>query len=316
MKQIKKMTFILGILSIIPINLYAINCTEADIRNSLTQKTSFSYKAKGCTNANGIITITSGIPVTLNKWIFDGGGVAHLLWKGAGTCDRFPRTSPFSFFYINASGVLLTNFMADGAPEGIHVESGNGNVIDKVIFPIVCEKAIRQGNESSTAATNTIVRNSKFYTGAGNADHTILVHGGSITVQGNYFKDPRGAVSACGIKGNPGYHPAGLPCNFPAYITTISNVVDGCIDYGMQSSGPAKGGYLRSAYNTFSRCKTPLRVDEQGSITASSNTFKGPCDQALLSTSSTASGLYACGNKNACTNTISGPGLKAQSVCK
>ena len=291
-------------------------CTEVDIRNAVTANRPFVYKTEGCTNANGIIAIKSGIPITISGWKFDGSNIAHLTWKGTGACDRYPRMGNFAFFNITGSNNMLTSFIAEGAPEGIHVERGDGNIIDNVTFPIVCEKAIRNGDKSTLAATNTIVRNSRFLRGLGPADHDILVQGGSITVSNSYFKKPRAAIASCAQIANPGFHPE-LPCYVPSKITAIGNQVDGCDDYGMRGAGKgtAAGGFLIAQNNTFSNCKTPLLIEESGYVDAGGNIFNSSCDQGLLSRSSTATGLYRCNNKNSCTNQIAGPGIKKAPGC-
>lgn len=128
---------------------FAKTCTESDIRAALSKGKAFIYKQEGCTNTDGVITIKKGIAVGKSGWIFDGGDLAKLLWKGAGSCDKKSRTSEYAFFGVDASNVTLKNFTAHGAPEGIHISTGNNNTIDNATFTEICEKAIRKGKKTS-----------------------------------------------------------------------------------------------------------------------------------------------------------------------
>jgi hypothetical protein len=310
--NILTITFLLGLLT--SNFAFAKTCTESDIRAALSKGKAFIYKQEGCTNTDGVITIKKGIAVGKSGWIFDGGDLAKLLWKGAGSCDKKSRTSEYAFFGVDASNVTLKNFTAHGAPEGIHISTGNNNTIDNATFTEICEKAIRNGNKASNAAKNTLVINSKFYVNKGPADHVILVQGGSIRVESSYFKGKTNSIAACAENPDPGDH-GKVPCKVPSKITAIGNTVDGCSGYGMRSAGkgPARGGYLIAEGNTFRNCHTPLQVEEEGHVEARGNTFNS-CSQALKTTTSQATGVYGCGNKSSCKET-SGSGISRETNC-
>jgi len=292
--------------------VFAKNCTETDIRNAHAAGRSFIYSREGCTNSNGIITIKKAINITKSGWKFDGEKIARLVWKGGGKChDSIPRSADFAFFDFNGKNGTVANFSAEGAPEGIHVSTGSGNVIDGVTFPDICEDGITNGNKKSSSATGTVIKNSSFNN---SDDKAIQVNGGSITVQDSVFRKVYRSIGMCSVKADPGHHDA-KPCGYKSKITALRNTVYGCSGYGMRAAGKdsAKGGTLYAEGNIFHDCDTPIQAEEEGYVEAQRNEFLGACKQAIK-TIAKGTGLYGCGNKNQCRNEYSG-NVKKQTGC-
>jgi hypothetical protein len=297
---------ILGILaiSLSPAIAQAKTCTEADIRAAASSGKSFSYSGSGCTNKSGIITFKKGISVSKSGWKFDGSGIARLVWKGGGGCDKTPRGGEYAFFDLKGSKNTLANFSAEGAPEGIHVSTGSGNVIDGVSFPFICEDAITNGNKKSSSASGTVVRRSKF---RGSNDKAIQVNGGSITVEDSDFANVYRSIASCSVKADPGHHEA-KPCGFRSKIIARRNKIKGCNGYAMRAAGKdsAKGGTLLAENNYVTDCSTPVQVEEEGFAEVRNNEFYGNCDTGVKVLTSKGKALYGCGNRNSCRKLFSG----------
>lgn len=291
---------------------FAKNCTESDIRSAHSAGRAFIYSREGCTNANGIITIKKGIKISKTGWKFDGEKIARLVWKGGGKCkDKTPRSSDYAFFDLTGKNGTVANFSAEGAPEGIHVSTGSGNVVDGVVFPEVCEDGITNGNKKSSSATGTVIKDCKF---SNSDDKAIQTNGGTITVQDSVFRNVYRSIGMCSVKADPGHHDA-KPCGFRSKITALRNTVYGCSGYGMRAAGKdsAKGGTLYAEGNVFHDCDTPIQAEEEGYVEAQRNEFLGSCKQAIK-TIAKGTGLYGCGNKNQCRNDFSG-NVKKQTGC-
>ncbi len=315
-QQILIRSSLLGLLAVAltPALAQAKICTESDIRAAISSSKSFNYKSEGCANKDGIITIKKGMEIDGNGWMFDGSGVARLVWKGAGGCDKTPRGSEFAFFDFTGNFNTVANFSAEGAPEGIHVSTGKGNVIDAVSFPFICEDGVTNGNKRSNSATDTVVRNSRF---RGSDDKAIQVNGGTITVENCDFADVYRSIGMCSVKADPGHHEA-RPCGYKSKIIARGNHIKGCSGYAMRSAGKdsAKGGVLIAENNTITDCATPVQVEEEGYAEVRNNEFYGNCDTGLKVLTSKGSALYGCGNRNSCRKLYSSGSVKVESNCK
>ncbi len=284
-------------------------CTEADIRQALAEGREFHYVRENCANPEGIIEIRKGIRVRTHRWTFDGAGVARLVWKGEGGCDKFPRNSDFTFFAIEGDDNTLKNFSAEGAPEGLHVLTGKRNTLENVHFPFVCEDAITNGNKKSSSATETRVLGSTF---KNSTDKAIQINGGQITVENCEFRDVFRSIGACAVKADPGFHEA-KPCGHPSHIVARRNRVYGCNGYGMRAAGAAgtagkdeaTGGTLLAEFNVFTDCREPLHAEEKGLLIARHNEFRGTC-KVGVKTLQLGSAVYGPGNVSQCTRAFEG----------
>ncbi len=290
-------TLAVTLLSISP--TWAKTCTEQDIRDSIAAKNRFVYSEEGCTNPNGIIFIAKGIFLTGEHTVVDGENVMRLQWSGEGSCtDEIPRNSDFTFFAFKGGHNTVKRFSAEGAPEGLHIDHGDGNLIEDVTFPYICEDAITNGVKKPDSATNSVIRRVHFNQAP---DKAIQVNGGSVTVERCVFRDVPRSIGMCSVKADPGIHPAS-DCKVPSKIWAIQNDIDGCRGYAIRTAGKdgAKGGVVIADGNVIKNCKVPFRVEEEGYLEIKNNWMGSGCRYAVT-VDSLGTALYGCGNNaNAC----------------
>jgi hypothetical protein len=284
-----------SVLSLLPLAAFAKICTEADIRAQVGAALPFDYEGEGCENAGGKIEIAATINIMKSDVVVDGKDKMKLVWIGPGECNKKPTNH--AVFTIKASRVTLRNFSVLGAPDGLHVNSGDASVIDHVVFPYVCEDAITNGNKKPNSATNTVIKNSYFMN---SDDKAIQVNGGSVRVDNCSFKNVFRSIGACAEKADPGWHDVG-ECPVPTHIEATGNVIDSCRGYAMRAAGKAEkgaAGTLRAIGNRFSNCAPAIQAEESGQVYAAYNVVDGQCDYLFRTLAD--GKIQACGNTYSC----------------
>jgi len=279
-------------------------CTENDIRSAIASKSSFSFQM--CNQPSGIIGIKKTLVIRRNGFTLDGIGKMRLEWKGGGTCNKVVGQP--SIIDIRGNNNKLIGFEVIRAPDGIHVSEGRDNLLERIVFPKVCEDAITNGNKRTSSARGTIIRSCKFLNGT---DKAIQSNGGSLTVENCYFKDVKRAIGPCSEKADPGFHGV-KPCPVASHIKAFDNTIINCSHYGMRASGKGRNaGTLDARRNTFINCKGGntggISAEEDGKVTARDNIFKPSCDYAFINRGSGSTIRICQGNVNQCKNLSKGP---------
>lgn len=285
----------IGVLSLFSSGAYAKVCTEADLRASADAGVPFDYLVEGCENPEGKITVSETIIVRKDGMTIDGRDQMKLVWTGPGECNKLPTN--YAAITIKASRVTLKNFAVHGAPDGLHVTSGDSNVIDHVVFPYVCEDAITNGNKKPTSATNTLIKNSYF---ANSDDKAIQSNGGSLRVENCRFTNVFRSIGVCSEKADPGWHDV-APCPVASHVEAVGNVVTGCKGYAMRAAGKRErgaNGTLRAWNNQFIDCAPAFQAEEDGDVYAAYNKISGKCDFVFRTLAN--GKIRACGNSYTC----------------
>lgn len=284
-------------------------CTEKTVREAIASKGSFIFTDEACDSDT--IFFSEGIELKGNITI-DGGNKLKLSWTGEGSqCDEFPRKSKFTHFYTTGDNNVLKNFTILLSPEGIHLNSGNNNLIENVKFDRICEDAITNGNKKETSATNTIIRNSVFKNGP---DKAIQCNGGSITVESSHFENIPRSIGACSTKADPGFH-AAAPCPKACHIKAYKNTVIGCRGYAFRSAGKLEfgaNGTLEAIGNAFHDCSPAVHASEDGYTYAEKNKSTGKCK--IFASTIQSGQVDLCENKHSCKKLAEGE--KIEKFCK
>ena len=266
-----------------------IACTEAALRTALTQVASAGGGTVTFDCIDAIIEVADQIVFRGNNLILDGEDrKITFRYSGTDPCDQTEGLDRFLEIYGNRN--VIRNLTIDRFPEGIHFQSGDGNVGENLRFPIVCEDAITNGG-SGHVATNTVVRNSYF---ENSEDKAVMIsNGGSITIEGSEFVDCMQPVRAGAASGR---------------VVVRNNTFRGRSS-GPRFNGGSEGMFITFEGNTVSDATYGIRVYDDAQAVVRNNRFQ------LGKQTGEANAVYAAGRArvrvegNTITGYTSSPGV-------
>jgi hypothetical protein len=175
-----------------------------------------------------------------------------LRYTGPQACDQTEGQNRVEIF---GDRNTIRNLTIHGFPDGIHFQSGDGNVADNLRFPVICEDAITTGGRGFVA-TNTVVRHSYFY---GATDKAIMLSdGSSVTIERSEFVNCQQPIRNGGSHGR---------------AVVRDNVFRGASS-GVRFDGGARGWFLLFEGNAVSDASFGVRVYGDAQATIRRNTLQ------------------------------------------
>lgn len=206
------------------------------------------------------------------------GGNAIFEYVGTASCrqcvDECPPPQP-ALFTLKGNADGLEDFTYRYFPEGIHVRTGNGHTVARVINDRICEDAFTldiTAGTGNTLADSTFIGNQPAdpghscllpndASGPCGTDKAIQLNGGGVTIVHNTITNISQPVHA-----QAGEHT--LLGNTSAGSASDDNL---CQSYTV--TGPAK---VTMASNVIDHCKFGVRVDGTAFVRADGNTITNP----------------------------------------
>lgn len=217
-----------------------IECTESALRSALDSISNQDGGKITFQSDHDTVDVSDRIYFYGNNLVLDG-GQQEIVLRYTGPDDCSQTEGQDHFIEIHGDNNKITNFTLLGFPDGIHIQSGNNNVVENLKFPYICEDAVTN-NGRGYEAFGTVIRNCYF---EGSEDKAVMINnGGSVLVEGCEFVNCAQPVRAGGKKG--------------AY--TVRNCIFGGTSTGPRFSGGADGMVLFFENNQVNDAKYGLRV--------------------------------------------------------
>jgi parallel beta-helix repeat protein len=217
-----------------------IECNEAGLRSALDSISNQDGGKIVFLGDHDTVDISDRIYFYGNNLELDG-GQHEIVIRYTGPDDCSQTEGQDHFIEIHGDNNKISNFTLLGFPDGIHIQSGNNNVVEYVKFPYICEDAVTNSGRGYEAF-GTIIRNCYF---EGSEDKAVMINnGGSVILEDCEFVNCAQPVRAGGKKGE--------------YV--VRNCVFAGTSTGPRFSGGAEGMELAFENNQVSGAKYGLRV--------------------------------------------------------
>jgi hypothetical protein len=217
-----------------------IECTESALRSALDSASNLDGGMITFKDEHDTVDISDRIYFYGNNLVLDG-NQKDIVLRYTGPDDCSQTEGQDHFIEIHGDNNKITNFTLIGFPDGIHIQSGNDNVVENIKFPYICEDAVTNSGRGYEAF-GTIIRNCYF---EGSEDKAVMINkGGSVLVENCEFVNCVQPVRAGGNKG--------------AY--SIKNCIFGGTSTGPRFSGGVDGMTILFENNQVNDAKYGLRV--------------------------------------------------------
>jgi len=159
------------------------------------------------------------------------------------------------FIEIHGDNNAVRNFTLLGFPDGIHIQSGNNNLVENLKFPYICEDAVTN-NGRGFEAFGTIIRGCYF---AEAEDKAVMINnGGSAVIESCEFVNCAQPVRAGGKRGE--------------YV--IKDCTFRGVSTGPRFSGGAEGMRIFFQKNTVKNAKYGIRIYGEVEALIQNNTIR------------------------------------------
>ena len=118
-----------------------IDGTEAALRSALERVAAAGGGTITFHVSGAVIGVQDRIYFHGSNLVLDGEN-RKIIFRYTGPDDCSQKEGQDSFIEIHGNANVIRNFTLERFPEGIHVQSGYDNVIEKLRFPKVCEDAV------------------------------------------------------------------------------------------------------------------------------------------------------------------------------
>lgn len=174
-----------------------IECTESALRSALDSISNQDGGKITFQSDHDTVDVSDRIYFYGNNLVLDG-GQQEIVLRYTGPDDCSQTEGQDHFIEIHGDNNKITNFTLLGFPDGIHIQSGNNNVVENLKFPYICEDAVTN-NGRGYEAFGTVIRNCYF---EGSEDKAVMINnGGSVVVEECEFVNCAQPVRAGGRKG-------------------------------------------------------------------------------------------------------------------
>ena len=117
-------------------------------------------------------------------------------YNGADDCSQ--KEGQDHFIEIHGDNNHIRNFTLLGFPDGIHIQSGNNNIVENIVFPYICEDAVTNSGRGYEAF-GTVIQNCYFES---SEDKAVMINnGGSVVIKDCEFMNCAQPVRAGGKYG-------------------------------------------------------------------------------------------------------------------
>jgi hypothetical protein len=174
-----------------------IECTESALRSALDSISNQGGGKITFKSEHDTVDISDRIYFYGNNLVLDGSQQEIVLrYTGPDDCSQTEGLD--HFIEIHGNNNKISNFTLLGFPDGIHIQSGNENVVENIKFPYICEDAVTN-NGRGYEAFGTVIQNCYF---EGSEDKAVMINnGGSVVIKDCEFVNCAQPVRAGGKYG-------------------------------------------------------------------------------------------------------------------